>query len=222
MDAFPLASRERLLQAGAWIDLAADDIKFGERPLAKFAIFPSSCVIDLVSEGSDGSSSEILLIGQEGFCGSSLFPADFGKALRVHVILPGRALRVPESVLKQEFDRDDGVRWCVLRALHLAFEQAAETSACRTRLSLDQMLSRWLVMVTERAGLARIKTTQEKIGQVLGVRREGVSQAMRRLRAAGLIDCRRGRVMILDRDGLRSMFNGVTKDDGMADQPIAV
>lgn len=207
LDALPEESCARLLQAGKWVDLEFEDDFQCTEQLRAFAFFPSSCVLELVGELPDGSSTGLLLIGAEGFCGSSVFPDAFALGLRAIIILPGRALRIPEAALISEFDQVENIRWALLKAVHLAFEQAAETSACRARFTLDQLLSRWLVMVVERAGIGRIMITQERLAQALGVRREGVSQAFGRLKAAGLIDCRRGRITVCNIEGLRMIYS---------------
>ncbi|MGY6553322.1 MAG: Crp/Fnr family transcriptional regulator [Wenzhouxiangella sp.] len=206
LDSLSSESCSRLMQAGTWVDLSPDADFDCAESLRKCAYFPSSCVIEIIGELPDGSSTGLLLIGPQEFCGSSVFPAYFALALRAIIIVPGRALRIPEAALVAEFDQDESTRWALLRALHHAFEQAAETSACRSRFTIDQLLSRWLVMVVERGGIGKIKITQERLAQALGVRREGVSQAFGRLKAAGLIDCRRGKVSICKLDELRLLY----------------
>jgi CRP-like cAMP-binding protein len=208
-DSLPVESRERLVSIGKWEKLEADaNLTLSDR-LQESACFPIDSVVHFYTQFADGRGSEILMVASDGFFGSRLFPLVSESSTNALVLRPGRAFKVPQSALIEEFNREDLVRWKIVHALHQFHAQTAETAACSACLRLDQMLCRWFVMFSERAQSREIVMTQERVAQALGVRREGVSHAMKRLRESGAIDNQRSRIVIRDLDKLR-----VTDIDG--------
>lgn len=169
-----------------------------------YAYFPTTSIIHLVNQLADGSGSEILMIGREGFCGSPLFPASQLPTTQAIVIAEGSALRIPASALLDEFNTDCSTRSFILKNIHRSCLQMGQIAACNRRHRIDQQLCRWALMFSGRSGGNEIRLTQEYIASTLGVRREGISQALRDLQAEQAVECRRGRIIVLDREKLRA------------------
>lgn len=186
---------------------------------SNFAYFPAGAVMHLVLELADGSGSEILMIGRESFCGSSLAPEGLDE-IEACVIEGGEAFMVPNQAFADIVYGNSQACAMVLENMQRSFLQTARIAACNRRHRLDQQLCRWLLMFTDRAGSDEVRLTQECISLTLGVRREGVSHAFRMLENEGVVRCRRGRVTILDYDALAEhACDCFEKDFGFNEQP---
>lgn len=171
--------------------------------------FPIDSIVSLLYLMEDGSSSEIAVVGHEGVVGISLFMGGETTPSRAVVRSSGRAYRLRGQLLKDEFNRSGGRRAGVLHDLLLRYTQAlltqmAQTAACNRHHSLEQQFCRLLLMRLDCLHSTELILTQESIANMLGVRREGVSEAARNLRKAGLIEYRRGHIAVLDRPGLEA------------------
>jgi CRP-like cAMP-binding protein len=175
----------------------------------RYVYFPIDSIVSLLYVMEDGSSSEIAVVGHEGIVGISLFMGGETTPSRAVVLSGGQAYRLRGQVLKDEFNRSGGRRAGALHNLLLRYTQAlltqmAQTSACNRHHSVDQQLCRWLLMCLDRLHSSELIMTQELIANMLGVRREGVTEAAGKLHKAGLIGYRRGHISVLDRLGLEA------------------
>jgi CRP-like cAMP-binding protein len=147
----------------------------------------------------DGASAEIAVVGNEGIVGISLFMGGESTPSRAVVQSAGRGFRLKAQVLKDEFNRAGQVLHLLLRYTQALITQMAQTAVCNRHHSLDQQLCRWLLLSLDRLQGDELVMTQELIANMLGVRREGVTEAALKLQSAGLIRYARGHITVLDR-----------------------
>lgn len=171
--------------------------------------FPIDAIVSLLHVLEDGASTEIAVVGNEGVVGISLFMGGETTPSRAVVQSAGRGYRLPGQLLKAEFHRVGGRRVGALNVLLLRYTQAlltqmAQTAVCNRHHSLDQQLCRWLLLSLDRLRGNQLVMTQELIANMLGVRREGVTEAAGNLQRAGLIEYRRGHITVIDRAGLEA------------------
>jgi len=164
--------------------------------------FPTTSIISLLYVMKDGSSAEIAVVGNEGIVGISLFMGGHSTPSRAVVQSAGRGYRLAAAVLMDEFNRSGPVMHLLLRYTQALITQMSQTAVCNRHHSLDQQLCRWLLLSLDRLHSKELVMTQELIANMLGVRREGVTEAAGRLQKAGLIQYRRGHIVVLDRAGL--------------------
>lgn len=164
--------------------------------------FPVTAIVSLLYVMEDGGSAEIAVIGNEGVVGISLFMGGDSTPSRGVVQSAGVGFRLQSRILKDEFDRAGPVQHLLLRYTQALITQMAQTAACNRHHSLDQQLCRWLLLSLDRLSGNELVMTQELIANMLGVRREGVTEAALKLQAAGLIRYARGHISVLDRAGL--------------------
>ena len=164
--------------------------------------FPTTSIVSLLYVMQDGSSAEIALVGHEGIVGISLFMGGESTPSRAVVQSAGTAFRLPANVLLPAFNQNGPVLHLLLRYTQALITQMAQTAVCNRHHSLDQQLCRWLLLSVDRLPSHDLVMTQGLIADMLGVRREGVTEAAGKLQEAGLIQYRRGRIKVLDRDGL--------------------
>jgi CRP-like cAMP-binding protein len=164
--------------------------------------FPIDSIVSLLYVMEDGSSAEIAVVGNEGLVGISLFMGGETTPSRAVVQSAGRGLRLEAQALKREFNRAGPVLHLLLRYTQALITQMAQTAVCNRHHSLDQQLCRWLLLSLDRLRGSELRMTQELIANMLGVRREGVTEAALKLQAAGLIRYARGHIRVLDRSGL--------------------
>jgi CRP-like cAMP-binding protein len=164
--------------------------------------FPSTAVVSLVSSMQDGASAEVAVVGSEGIVGVCAFMGG-GHALSSAVVQSaGHALRMGARSISEHANRSQALLQQLLSYTQALFTHMAQTSACNRHHALDQQLCRWLLLYLDRRRGTDIVVTHERIADMLGVRREGVTGAALKLQKAGLIQYRRGRIAILDRAGL--------------------
>ena len=164
--------------------------------------FPTTAIVSLLYVLEDGASAEIAVVGHEGIVGISLFMGGESTPSRAVVQSAGRGYRLPASALMQEFNQAGAVMHLALRYTQALITQMAQTAVCNRHHSLDQQLCRWLLLSLDRLPSSDLVMTQELIANMLGVRREGVTEAAGNLQRAGLIRYQRGRISVLDRAGL--------------------
>lgn len=172
----------------------------GGRPTHVY--FPTTAIVSLLYVMEDGASAEIAVVGNEGVVGISLFMGGASTPSRAVVQSAGEGFRLKADMLMQEFNRAGHVMHLLLRYTQALITQMAQTAVCNRHHSLDQQLCRWLLLSLDRLESDEIVMTQELIANMLGVRREGVTEAAGHLQNAGLIRYRRGRITVLDRAGL--------------------
>jgi CRP-like cAMP-binding protein len=167
-----------------------------------FVYFPTTAIVSLQYITAEGSSAELAVVGNEGIVGVSLFMGGGSTLSRALVRGAGRAFRFPAAVMMGEFERSAVTRHLLLRYTQALITQMAQTAVCNRHHSVDQQLCRWLLLSLDRSQGSEIPVTQEFIGDMLGVRREGITAAAGQLQKDGLIRYSRGRIRILDRLGL--------------------
>jgi len=168
------------------------------------AYFPTDSIISLLYVMESGASAEIGVVGNEGMVGISLFMGGGSTPSRAVVRSSGRAFRLRSSILKERFDRSVPLMHLFLRYTQALITQMAQTAACNRHHSVDKQLCRWLLLSLDRLPGRHLQMTQESIANMLGVRREGVTEAALKLQRAGLIRYSRGHIEALDRPGLEA------------------
>ena len=163
--------------------------------------FPTSAIVSLLYVMENGAPAEIAVVGNEGVVGISLFMGGESTTSRAVVQSAGRAFRLNATAMKSEFNRAP-VLHLLLRYTQALITQMAQTAVCNRHHTLDQQLCRWLLLRLDRLDDNTLVMTQELIANMLGVRREGVTEAALKLQRAGLISYSRGRIEILERAGI--------------------
>ncbi|HTD62558.1 MAG TPA: Crp/Fnr family transcriptional regulator [Gemmatimonadaceae bacterium] len=163
--------------------------------------FPTTAIVSLLYVMENGSSAEIAVVGNEGIVGISLFMGGESTTSRAVVQSAGQGYRLAAQTIKDEFNRAP-VLHLLLRYTQALITQMAQTAVCNRHHSLDQQLCRWLLLSLDRLQTNELVMTQELIANMLGVRREGVTEGALKLQSAGLIRYARGRIRVLDREGL--------------------
>jgi CRP-like cAMP-binding protein len=166
--------------------------------------FPTTAIVSLLFVMENGSSAEIAVVGNEGVVGIALFMGGETMPNRAVVQSEGHAFRLRGQLLKHEFDHSRALQHLLLRYIQALLTQMAQTAVCNRHHSVDQQLCRWLLLSLDRLPGDELSMTQELIANMLGVRREGVTQAAGKLQSAGLIHYSRGRITVLDRPGLEA------------------
>lgn len=207
--ALPADEYARLFPNLELIQLPLGHVLYESSVQMRHAYFPTDSIVSLLYVMEDGASAEIAVVGNEGIVGVSLFMGGETTPSRAVVQSTGHAYRLKGQLLKDEFNRVGGRRAGVLHNLLLNYTQAlitqmAQTAVCNRHHSLDQQLCRWLLLSLDRLPSNELVMTQELIANMLGVRREGVTEAAGKLQRAGLIDYRRGHITVLDRPGLEA------------------
>jgi CRP-like cAMP-binding protein len=164
--------------------------------------FPTTSIVSLLYVLADGASAEIAVVGNEGILGISLFMGGETTPSRAVVQSAGYGYRLKAQLLKQEFNRAGPVLHLLLRYTQALITQMAQTAVCNRHHSVEQQLCRWLLLSLDRLSSDSLTMTQELIANMLGVRREGVTEAAGNLQRAGLISYSRGRIEVLNRPGL--------------------
>lgn len=166
--------------------------------------FPSTAIISLLYVMEDGASAEIAVVGHEGLVGISLFMGGETTPSRAVVQSAGSGWRLSSQRIKQEFSQSAPVMHLLLRYTQALITQMAQTAVCNRHHSLDQQLCRWLLLSLDRLSGNELVMTQELIANMLGVRREGVTEAALKLQRMGLIRYARGHITVLDRPALEA------------------
>lgn len=166
--------------------------------------FPTTAIVSLLYVMVDGASAEIAVVGNEGIIGVALFMGGETMPNRAVVQSAGHAYRLKGQLLKEEFNRSGDLQHLLLRYTQALLTQMAQTAVCNRHHSLDQQFCRWLLMSLDRLPANELVMTQELIANMLGVRREGVTEAAGRVQKAGLIEYTRGHITVLDRAGLEA------------------
>jgi CRP-like cAMP-binding protein len=182
------------------------------------AWFPSTAIVSLHYVTSSGASSETAGVGHEGVVGIPLFMGGGSMLGSAVVQTGGQAFKLGRGLLKREFDRGGPMQHLLLRYTQTLIAQTTQTAACNRYHSVEQQLCRWLLLTLDRIPSGELTMTQELIGSMLGVRREGITEAAGRLQAAGHIRYRRGHIAVLSRAGLAARtcecYDVVKKETG--------
>ena len=167
-------------------------------------VFPTTAIVSLMYLTENGASAEIAVIGNEGMVGTWL-PMGGGTTPSLDVVCSaGRGFRLSSKVLLEDFNQSPAVMHLVLRYTQALLTQISQMAVCNRHHSLEERLCHWLLLRLDRLDSSHIAVTQELVANMLGVRREGVTEAAGRLQKAGLITYRRGQIEVLDREGLEA------------------
>lgn len=197
----PDAEWERWRTELEWVSLSLGQVVYESGGPQTHVYFPTSSIVSLLYVMENGASAEIAVVGHEGVVGISLFMGGESTPNRAVVQSAGQGYRLRSVVIKQEFKRAP-VLHLLLRYTQALITQMAQTAVCNRHHSLDQQLCRWLLLSLDRLNSNELVMTQELIANMLGVRREGVTESALKLQAAGCIRYSRGRITVLDRPSL--------------------
>ncbi len=200
--ALPDAELARWLPMLEFVDLPLGHVLYESGVTLDHVYFPSTAIVSLLYVLENGASAEIAVVGKEGIVGISLFMGGGSTPNRAVVQSAGKGLRLGATAMQAEFNRSGPVLHLLLRYTQALITQMSQTAVCNRHHSLDQQLCRWLLLSLDRLQGDVLAMTQELIANMLGVRREGVTEAAVQLQAAGLIRYARGRITVLDRAGL--------------------
>ena len=204
LDALPNADFERIASHLEVIRMDLGEVLYEPGARLRHVYFPTTSIVSLLYVMEDGASAEIAVVGNEGMLGISLFMG--GETTPSHAVVQsaGYGVRLKAQLLKEEFARFGPMMHLLLRYTQALITQMAQTAVCNRHHSVDQQLCRWLLLSLDRLEANELTMTQELIANMLGVRREGVTEAAGKLQEAGLINYRRGRISVLDRKGLEA------------------
>ena len=200
----PAAEFERLAAHLELVPMPLGEILYEPGGQLQHAYFPTTSIVSLHYVTESGASAEIAGVGNEGVVGISLFMGGDTTPSSAVVQTAGHAYRLERRVLKQEFDRAGLMQRLLLRYTQALITQMTQTAVCNRHHSVEQQLCRWLLMTLDRVPSGQLVMTQELVASMLGVRREGVTEAAGKLQHAGFIRYRRGHIAVLDRTGLET------------------
>lgn len=187
-----------------YVDLPHGLVLFEAGSHVRHVYFPVSGVVSKLYVTQEGATSELAVVGNEGVIGTTLFLGGDTTLHQALVLSAGKGFRMSAQALLTEFKQSPYVPQLLLRYTQALMTQMAQTAVCNRLHTLDKQLCRWLLMIMDRTGSDEILMTQETIAHMLGVRREGVTEAASKLQREGVIRYARGRILVLDRAGLAS------------------
>jgi CRP-like cAMP-binding protein len=202
LGALPLEERRRWWPELESVDMPLGQVLYESGGTMHDVYFPTTAIVSLLYVMENGASAEIAVVGNEGIVGVSLFMGGDSTPSRAVVQSAGLGLRLNAQFLKDEFNRAGPVMHLLLRYTQALITQMAQTAVCNRHHTLDQQLCRWLLLSLDRLQGSELMMTQELIANMLGVRREGVTEGALKLQQAGLIRYTRGHITVLDRPGL--------------------
>jgi len=205
LDALPAPEFDRLFAHLKLVPMPLGMVLYESGAKLRHIYFPTNSIVSLLYVMQDGSSAEIAVVGNEGAIGVSLFMGGETTPSRAIVQSAGFAYRLTGAKLKQEFNRHGEMLHVLLRYTQSLITQMAQTAVCNRHHSLDQQLCRWLLLSLDRLSGNHLNMTQELIANMLGVRREGVTESAGKLQKLGVIKYVRGKITVLDRAHLERL-----------------
>lgn len=202
LDDLPADVCDRLGDDLRQLDLPVGKVLYESSSQVHNMYFPRSGVVSMIYDTEDGASGAIAMVGNEGVVGTSLLVDSHATPTRAVVQVAGEALSLSGEAVHREFVRSGPFQIVLLRYLQAQIAQMSQTAICNRHHSVEKQLCRWLLLCADRIAKEELRLTQETLASLLGVRREGVTEAAGRLQEAGLIQYSRGRIRILDRPGL--------------------
>ncbi|ATG90151.1 Crp/Fnr family transcriptional regulator [Methylomonas koyamae] len=200
----PSAEYQRLKPHLELVEMPLGEVIYEPGGELRYVYFPLTCIVSLLYVMENGASAEIAVIGNDGMIGVALFMGGGSMPNRAVVQSAGQAYRLRGQLMMQEFNQFGAMLQLLLRYTQALITQMAQTAVCNRHHTVDQQLCRWLLLSLDRLPTNELTMTQELIANMLGVRREGVTEAAGKLQQAGLIHYSRGRITILDRAGLEA------------------
>jgi CRP-like cAMP-binding protein len=205
LDALPQTERDRLFPFLKLVALPLGQVLYESGDTLRHIYFPTDSIISLLYVLEDGASAEIAVVGNEGAIGVALFMGGETTTNRAIVQSAGSAYLLTGARLKEEFGRHGEMLHILLRYTQALITQMAQTAVCNRHHSVDQQLCRWLLLSLDRLSSPKLTMTQELIANMLGVRREGVTEAAGKLQKLGVITYQRGHITVLDRAHLEQL-----------------
>ncbi len=185
------------------VELQLGQVVFDVGAPIRHVYFPSTSIISMTHLLSEGESIEVAMIGAEGVLGMSALMGDTKSSVRSLVLKAGGAYRVPANWMQREFEHSSAVMQIMLKFSQTLMMQISQIAACNCHHSLEQRLSRWLMLYADRVNDKHILCTQELIAQTLGVRRERLAKVASTLKKQGLIDYSRGAISLVNKEALK-------------------
>src|SRR3954447_5780699 len=204
LGALTSAERERIYPHLQLVPMPLGKVLYESGDVLRHVYFPTDSIVSLLYVLANGASAEISVVGNEGLIGVALFMGGETTPSRAIVQSAGHAYRLVGQQLKDEFHRAGEMQLLLLRYTQALITRMAQTAVCNRHHSVDQQLCRWLLLSLDRLSSNQLTMTQELIANMLGVRREGVTEAAGKLQDAGLIHYSRGRITVMDRPGLEA------------------
>jgi CRP-like cAMP-binding protein len=204
LGALPIGESKRLVPHLELVPLTLGEVLYESGDQLQHVYLPTDSIVSLLYVMANGSSAEIAVVGNEGVIGIALFMGGETMPNRAVVQSAGHAYRLKGQLLKEEFNRAEELQHLLLRYTQALLTQMSQTAVCNRHHSVDQQLCRWLLLSLDRLPSNQLNMTQELIANMLGVRREGVTEAAGKLQDAGLIHYSRGRITVLNRPGLEA------------------
>jgi len=202
LNELPSAQQQRWFPDLELVDMPLGEVMYEAGATLTHVYFPTTSIVSLLYVMENGASGEIAVVGNEGIVGVSLFMGGGSTPSRGVVQSAGKGYRLSAQLMKEEFDKAGPVLHLLLRYTQALITQMSQTAVCNRHHSLDQQLCRWLLLSLDRLQGNELVMTQELIANMLGVRREGVTEGAVKLQKAGLIKYARGHITVLDRKGL--------------------
>jgi CRP-like cAMP-binding protein len=181
------------------VDMQSGQVLFEAGEELKYVYFPVTCIVSLLCVLENGASTEIAMVGNEGMLGVSMFIGGKTTMSRAVVQSAGMGYRIKTKFLKEEFGMNGSLMELLLSYTQALISHMAQTAVCNRHHSIEQQLSRWLLLSLDRLESNELHITQEMIANMLGVRREGVTEAAGKLQRSGIIYLQRGQITVLDR-----------------------
>lgn len=203
--AIPPDSKSRLLPHLELVELIQGKVLHEMGETVRYAFFPIDAIVAILAVLENGDCTEVAMVGNEGVVGISAFMGGEAIPRQAVVRSPGYAYRLQSKWLNREFSRHGEMLVLLLRYTQALITQTAQTAICNRHHSIDQQLCRVLLQSLDRLGGNEIAITHETIANMLGVRRESVTEAAGKMKQLGLIECRRGKLTILDRPGVETL-----------------
>jgi CRP-like cAMP-binding protein len=203
--ALSAAEVKRLKRSLEPVDMPLGEIIYESGRLQDYVYFPTTCIVSLLYVLENGASAEIAVVGNEGVVGISIFMGGGTTPSRAVVQSAGDAYRLSAQWMQEEFTRGGEMQHLMLRYTQALITQMTQTAVCNRHHSVDQQLCRWLLLSIDRLPSPELTMTQELIANMLGVRREGVTEAAGKLQKAGVISYQRGHIKVLNRPKLEGM-----------------
>ena len=202
--ALPAEELQRLTPHLELVPMKLGDMLYEPGGQLQHAFFPTTAIVSLHYVMATGASAEAAGVGNEGVVGVSLFMGGDTTSSSAVVQTAGHAYRLERHLLKQEFDRAGIMQRLLLRYTQALMTQMSQTAVCNRHHSVEQQLCRWLLLTLDRIPTGELVMTQELVASMLGVRREGITEAAGRLQNANIIRYRRGHIAVIDRKGLEA------------------
>jgi CRP-like cAMP-binding protein len=202
--ALPAADFERLAPHLEWVPMPLGHMLYEPGGQLQHAFFPTTAIVSLRYVMESGASAESAGVGNEGVVGISLFMGGDTTPSSAVVQVAGHAYQLEGRLLKQEFNRGGAMQRLLLRYTQALMVQMAQTAACNRHHTVEQQLCRWLLLTIDRVSSRELVMTQELVAGMLGVRREGITEAAGNLQRAGFIRYRRGHISVVERSGLEA------------------